>query len=77
MTGSQNWDKNEEEIVVEVHYYPQYNQVSVVANDQGIQYLIDTLEAVRRSQRSGYHYHLDKATNRIDGNVTDLVLQKK
>jgi hypothetical protein len=77
MAEQQNGDEFQEEIVIEVHYTAKLNEVLIIANDLGLQRLQDILEAVRNAKISGHHYHLDKATNRIDGNVNDLVLMKK
>jgi hypothetical protein len=74
--NEQTANELQEEIVIEVHYDATFNQVIIVANDRTLQYLQDILGALR-SAGSGNHYHFDKANNMIEGNLDDLVLQKK
>jgi hypothetical protein len=67
----------DEDIFIEVNYYPQYNQVEIVANDRTLRYLQNILQVLIESPVSGKHFHFDKAANIIEGNVDDLVLMKK
>jgi flagellin-specific chaperone FliS len=69
--------EDNEELLVEVHYNAQRNQVIITANDHSLSYLEGLLRALREKKFSGHHYHIDRATNIIEGNVDDLVLQRK
>jgi flagellin-specific chaperone FliS len=75
--NEQTANELQEEIVIEVHYDTQHKQVIIAANDYALLYLESILRALRESKIPGHHYHFDRATNIIEGNVNDLVLQKK
>jgi hypothetical protein len=67
----------DEELYLEVHYSDEYNEIVIIANDRTLQYLQNVLQVLIESHVSGKHFHFDKSSNQIEGNVDYLVLQKK
>jgi len=67
--------EGDEEIYMDVDYIEEYNQVVIAANNRTLQYLQNILQVLIDS--SGTHFHFTRALNQIEGNIADLVIQKK
>jgi hypothetical protein len=69
-----------EEILIEVHYAghgEQYNDVTIFANNRGLEYLRDIFQTLLDSDVSGKHFHIAKYDNVLEGNVYELTLGRK